>query len=86
MNVGCVWGGLEQIPNPGDYFVQQIGMESLIITKTRQGEVCAFYNVCRHRGARLCSQGVRVISASPFSAPITPGRIVWLGNSLARRI
>lgn len=52
----CV-GRLEQIPNPGDYFVQQVGMESLIITKTRQGEVCAFYNVCRHRGARLCSQG-----------------------------
>ncbi|MBE7552332.1 MAG: aromatic ring-hydroxylating dioxygenase subunit alpha [Anaerolineales bacterium] len=50
----CV-GRVEQIPNPGDYFVQQVGLESLIIVRTRAGEIRAHYNVCRHRGARLCS-------------------------------
>lgn len=50
----CV-GRVEQIPNPGDYFVQQVGTESLIMVRTRNGEIRAHYNVCRHRGARLCS-------------------------------
>ncbi|MBI1877597.1 MAG: aromatic ring-hydroxylating dioxygenase subunit alpha [Chloroflexi bacterium] len=52
----CV-GRVEQIPNPGDYFVQQVGTESLIIVRTRSLEIRAHYNVCRHRGARLCSNG-----------------------------
>jgi Rieske 2Fe-2S family protein len=50
----CV-GREEQIQNPGDYFVQNIGDESLIINRDRSGAVNAFYNVCRHRGARLCA-------------------------------
>ncbi|NJN97493.1 MAG: aromatic ring-hydroxylating dioxygenase subunit alpha [Anaerolineales bacterium] len=49
----CV-GRMEQIPNPGDYFVQQVGLESLIIVRTRNDGIRAHYNVCRHRGARLC--------------------------------
>jgi Rieske 2Fe-2S family protein len=54
----CV-GREEQIPNPGDYFVQQVGRESLIIVRARQGEINALYNVCRHRGARLCRNGAQ---------------------------
>jgi Rieske 2Fe-2S family protein len=52
----CV-GRVEQIPNPGDYFVQKVSAESLIIVRIRAGEIRALYNVCRHRGARLCSNG-----------------------------
>ncbi len=52
----CV-GRVEQIPAPGDYFAQQVGAESLILVRTRSGEIRAHYNVCRHRGARLCSSG-----------------------------
>lgn len=51
----CV-GRVEQIPNTGDYFTQQIGDESVIIVRDSNQEVRAFYNVCRHRGTRLCTQ------------------------------
>lgn len=50
----CV-GREEQIPNPGDYFVQGVGRESLIIVRGQDGQVRAFYNVCRHRGTRMCT-------------------------------
>src|SRR4051812_19077026 len=51
----CV-GHQSQIPKPGDYFVQQIVGESLIILRNQNEEVRAFYNVCRHRGTRLCQE------------------------------
>ncbi|MDQ3811380.1 MAG: aromatic ring-hydroxylating dioxygenase subunit alpha [Chloroflexota bacterium] len=49
----CV-GREARIPTPGDYFLQQIGAESIIVLRDRIGSVRAFYNVCRHRGTRLC--------------------------------
>lgn len=51
----CI-GRQEQIPNPGDYFLWQIGLESIIVLRDRNAEVRAFYNICRHRGTRLCTQ------------------------------
>lgn len=51
----CI-GREAQIPKPGDYFVQRVGAESLIIVRGQDGMARAFYNVCRHRGTRICSQ------------------------------
>jgi phenylpropionate dioxygenase-like ring-hydroxylating dioxygenase large terminal subunit len=46
-----------RIPNTGDYFVFAYGRgESVIILRDRAKTVKAFYNVCRHRGSRLCRQ------------------------------
>ncbi|MFQ5933885.1 MAG: aromatic ring-hydroxylating dioxygenase subunit alpha [Dehalococcoidia bacterium] len=48
-------GRANEIPKPGDFMVRKIGDESIVITRDKQGELHAFYNVCRHRGTRLCS-------------------------------
>jgi Rieske 2Fe-2S family protein len=43
-----------QIPNPGDYFLYDVGEDSLIIVRDDEGQVHALYNVCRHRGSIIC--------------------------------
>ncbi|MFJ6544925.1 aromatic ring-hydroxylating dioxygenase subunit alpha [Streptomyces sp. NPDC091385] len=42
------------LDRPGAYRTVQVGRESVVVTRTRAGELRAFLNVCRHRGARLC--------------------------------
>jgi Rieske 2Fe-2S family protein len=49
----CV-GREEQIARPGDYFLVEVGAESIIVLRDRAGAARAFYNVCRHRGTQLC--------------------------------
>lgn len=44
----------EELPSTGDYKVLDIVGESIILVRNRKGVLRAFYNVCRHRGARLC--------------------------------
>ncbi len=51
-----VFAGLaEKIPNSGDYFVTDVAGESIIVLRKRSGDIAAYYNVCRHRGTRLCN-------------------------------
>ena len=49
----CV-GHRSQLPEAGDYFVQEVAGESLIILRDKEGNIRSFHNVCRHRGTRLC--------------------------------
>ena len=51
----CI-GREDQIPATGDYVVATIGKESIIVVRDQGGMVHAFYNVCRHRGTRLCEE------------------------------
>lgn len=44
---------VSSIPHPGDYLSLDIGAESALILREREGSIRAFHNVCRHRGARL---------------------------------
>lgn len=44
------------IPAAGDFRTVQVGTESLLISRSRRGEVRAFFNVCRHRGAQICTE------------------------------
>lgn len=43
------------VKKPGDYYLFDLANNSIIIVRGRDGEVRAFYNSCRHRGARICS-------------------------------
>ena len=49
-------GRSEQIGNAGEYFLAELAGESLIVTREAGGAVRAFYNVCRHRGTRMCAE------------------------------
>ena len=44
----------EELPAPGGFLVLDVVGESILLVRNRQGVLRAFYNVCRHRGARLC--------------------------------
>jgi len=49
----CV-GRENALAAPGDYMLVEIAGESIIVLRDQSGERRAFYNVCRHRGTRLC--------------------------------
>ena len=49
----CV-GREEQVPNAADSLVLDLMGESIILVRNSSGNLAAFYNVCRHRGSRLC--------------------------------
>ena len=53
-----VWlnvGRVERIPNPGDYFVQDLAVcnTSVIVVRGKDGAVHAFHNMCSHRGNKI---------------------------------
>ena len=47
-------GHVSGIPNYGDYFLFNIGKESIIIIRDKEDSINAHYNVCRHRGSHIC--------------------------------
>jgi Rieske 2Fe-2S family protein len=49
-------GHQSEVAQRGDYFVRDVANESIIIVRDRSAEIRAFYNVCRHRGTRLCEE------------------------------
>jgi len=42
------------IPEAGDYLLYEVAGESIILIRGKDGQINAFYNVCRHRGSRIC--------------------------------
>ncbi|HUN71184.1 MAG TPA: aromatic ring-hydroxylating dioxygenase subunit alpha [Steroidobacteraceae bacterium] len=41
------------IPKPGDFVTFDLGSNGVVALRDAQGEIRAFHNVCRHRGARI---------------------------------
>ena len=48
-------GRAEAIPNVGEFYLCDVAGESIILTRDASAEIRAFYNVCRHRGTRMCT-------------------------------
>jgi phenylpropionate dioxygenase-like ring-hydroxylating dioxygenase large terminal subunit len=44
---------VNSIPSPGDFVTLDLGPDSVVAVRDSQGEIQAFHNVCRHRGARI---------------------------------
>lgn len=44
------------LPAPGAFVTAEIGRESVLIVRQEGGGARAFYNVCQHRGNRLCAE------------------------------
>jgi Rieske 2Fe-2S family protein len=53
LNEWLLVGHQSQVASPGDYIVQVVNRESIIVIRDKDEEIRAFYNVCRHRGTRL---------------------------------
>jgi Rieske 2Fe-2S family protein len=51
----CV-GHASLLPNTGDYILVDIEAEAVIVVRDEDGTVQALLNVCRHRGAEICTQ------------------------------
>ena len=49
-------GRASALARPGDYELRDIAGESLILVRGKDARLRAFFNLCRHRGTRLCTQ------------------------------
>jgi phenylpropionate dioxygenase-like ring-hydroxylating dioxygenase large terminal subunit len=47
-------GRTAEFTRRGDYRLVGVAGESLIVLRDQQGTLRAFFNICRHRGTRLC--------------------------------
>ncbi|GAB3843751.1 aromatic ring-hydroxylating dioxygenase subunit alpha [Dactylosporangium cerinum] len=46
----------DELAAPGAFRTVQVGREGILVTRARDQSVRAYFNVCRHRGARLCTE------------------------------
>jgi phenylpropionate dioxygenase-like ring-hydroxylating dioxygenase large terminal subunit len=78
-------GHVSSIPSAGDYFVVELGAESVILLRNSAGDVRALLNVCRHRGSRICAGRSGRAAAAPVTSPYNSWSKHRDGNFLAAR-
>jgi glycine betaine catabolism A len=64
-------GRAERVANPGDWLRVEVADESILVVRGKDELIRGFYNVCRHRGSRICDdeQGsVRTHLRCPYHA------------------
>ena len=55
MTTPMIVGVSASIPEPGDYFTNDLLGVPLLIVRGKDHKIRCFFNVCRHRGVRLCN-------------------------------
>ncbi|MGP8032830.1 MAG: aromatic ring-hydroxylating oxygenase subunit alpha [Steroidobacteraceae bacterium] len=65
----------EELAAPGSWRVLDVLGESLLLLRNRAGQLHAFYNVCRHRGTRLCRDSHDTSPQAALPGGIAGGRI-----------
>lgn len=65
VGVGCV----DQLREPRSVIVAQVAGQSIIITRNREGELRAFYNTCRHRGAKMLADDCTKLKVNRIRCP-----------------
>jgi len=46
---------VQELSSPGDVKLVEFGDTSIVLTCDKKNQIHAFYNTCRHRGARVCA-------------------------------
>ena len=77
-------GHISQIPNIGDYFLFEFDKESIIINRTKNNEIRAHINVCRHRGSHICIEKQGHVKA--FTCPYHAWSYDLDGDLIAARL
>jgi Rieske 2Fe-2S family protein len=49
-------GFASQVARPGDFITFEVADTNIVVTRTKNGDIAAFHNVCRHRGTRFCTE------------------------------
>ncbi|MEK7347601.1 MAG: aromatic ring-hydroxylating dioxygenase subunit alpha [Candidatus Eisenbacteria bacterium] len=49
-------GRASRLREPGDFFLREIAGESILVVRDKSGGARAYFNICRHRGTRICRE------------------------------
>jgi Rieske 2Fe-2S family protein len=49
-------GHASQVAESGQFFTFELGPDSVVVSRTADGRIAAFHNVCRHRGTKFCQE------------------------------
>jgi nitrite reductase/ring-hydroxylating ferredoxin subunit len=55
-------GHVDQLPEPGSYFVWRYGSAPILVVRGDDGIIRALYNTCRHRGAPIAREEEGILS------------------------
>jgi phenylpropionate dioxygenase-like ring-hydroxylating dioxygenase large terminal subunit len=62
-------GHVSSLRNTGEYFLAELGRESVIWSRAADGTIHALLNVCRHRGSRVCVNRAGTAVGGGYTCP-----------------
>jgi Rieske 2Fe-2S family protein len=62
-------GRADEVSNPGDFKSIRIGLQNILLVRSSDRRINAFFNTCRHRGSILCTEDHGNLSTKHISCP-----------------